>query len=216
MIDENRRIEIYNTAFSFMIENSLSSIPVYPKDLCNNQGIELITLTQIVTESGLNEDDIFAIWGNKDGVLQQYNGNYKIAYNDTMPLTRQRFTLLEELSHKLLKHIEEPGFNMFSQQYDTNTYDVFEEEARMCAGLILCPPQFYYNLSFKMTRCSFQRIFNVSESCANARMDILQKYEGEIKKSKLYKELPKIQYRHNSEAALFRIRYSNTERVNLF
>ncbi len=64
MIDENRRIEIYNTAFSFMIENSLSSIPVCPEDLCKKLGIELIPLTQIIRDTGLNQNEIFAIWGN--------------------------------------------------------------------------------------------------------------------------------------------------------
>ncbi|MGN1108979.1 MAG: ImmA/IrrE family metallo-endopeptidase [Oscillospiraceae bacterium] len=200
MIDESRRRDVYNVAFMFMIANDLATIPVSPEELCRKQGIELVPLTQIISKTGLTQDDIFAIWGNKDGVLQQYDGSYIIAYNDTMPLVRRRFTLLEEFSHSLLNHCSNPGFNMFNQKYDQHTYGAYEEEARMCAGLILCPPQYYYNSPLKISLSSFQQVYKVSEPCARARIDILKKYESEIKKSEFYDLLPKINYVSHTNA----------------
>ncbi|MBP0985144.1 MAG: ImmA/IrrE family metallo-endopeptidase [Oscillospiraceae bacterium] len=194
MIDESRRRDVYNAAFIFMIANDLATIPICPEELCRKQGIEIVSLTQIISHTGLTQDDIFSIWGNKDGVLQRFNGSYKIAYNDTMPLVRIRFTLLEELSHRLLNHCSNQDFNMFNQKYDQHTYGVYEEEARMCAGLILCPPQFYYNSPSELTLNSFQQVYKVSETCARARIDILRKYESEIKKCEFYDLLPKINY----------------------
>lgn len=194
MIDENKRILIYNTAFKFMIENNMSTIPVCPEELCKKQGIELVSLTQIVTGTGLNQDEVFAIWGNEDGVIQSLNGKYKISYNDTKPAARIRFTLLEELSHALLNHCSDPGFNMFNQQYDSLAYERYEEEARACAGLILCPPQFYYSFPYVIPQSLFQKLYDVSKPCAHTRIDILNKYENEIKECQLYEYLPLVDY----------------------
>lgn len=139
MIDESRRTDIYNAAFMFMIENNLNTIPVSPEKICQILKIELVPLTQITFETGLKQDDLFALWGNKDGVLQSYNGNYKISYNDLQSEVRRRFTLLEEISHFLLGHGRNSSFNMFDQHYDQQTYLRYEEEARMCAGLFYVP-----------------------------------------------------------------------------
>lgn len=199
MIDESRRTDIYNAAFMFMIENNLNTIPISPEKICQILKIELVPLTQITFETGLKQDDLFALWGNKDGVLQSYNGNYKISYNDLQSEVRRRFTLLEEISHFLLGHGRNSSFNMFDQHYDQQTYLRYEEEARMCAGLILCPPQYYYDFPHKMSVDLFQQRYRVSGSCAKTRIDILKKYEQEIKTNDFYDVLPKIRYSTRQE-----------------
>lgn len=196
MIDESRRTNIYKAAFMFMIENNLDTIPVSPEKICQILNIELVPLTQITLETRLRPEDLFALWGNEDGVLQYYNGKCKIAYNNLQPEVRRRFTLFEEISHCLLGHGRNSAFNMFNQCYDQQTYLRYEEEARMCAGLILCPPQYYYNFPFKMSKCLFQKTYNVSSSCAEARIDILNKYEQEIRNCNFYEILPEIRYIH--------------------
>ncbi len=192
MIDEERRQEIYSIAFQFMIENDISTIPVSPSAVCEKLGIGLAKLTDIIQETGLSKNDIFAIWGNEDGVLNSCGEICRIAYNDTVSKQRQSFTIVEEVSHKLLGHYKDPEFNMFIQDYNYKTYYRYEEEARICAGLILCPPQYYYECKGTMRKEFFQTAYNVSEPCANARMHILWKYESEIKKCELYNSLPKI------------------------
>ncbi len=64
----------------------------------------------------------------------------------------------------------------------------------MCAGLLLCPPQFYYNSSENITTDLFQKVYGVPGCCARTRMDILQKYKDEIKSCKLYQALPQVNY----------------------
>lgn len=195
MIDESRRTDIYNAAFMFMIENNLDTIPVSPQKICQILKIELVPLTKIMFETELSQNVIFSIWGNKDGVLQNYNGRYKISYNDLQSEVRQRFTISEEISHWLLGHGYNSAFNMFNQQYDQQTYLEYEEEARMCAGLILCPPQYYYNYPSKMSVSVFQQMYKVSESCAKTRIDILNKFRDEIKHNDFYGVLPEIKYK---------------------
>lgn len=61
MIDESRRTDIYNVAFLFMIENNLDTIPVSIERICRILKIELVPLTQISFETGLSQEDIFAL-----------------------------------------------------------------------------------------------------------------------------------------------------------
>ncbi len=192
MIDEDRRHEIYNIAFQFMIENNISTIPIGVDIICKNLGIELIKLTDIIQDTGLSAADIFSIWGNSDGVLNSFGDICKISYNNTTSPQRQRFTIIEEVSHKLLGHNKNPGFNVFKQNYNAEVYEKYEEEARICAGLILCPPQYFYEYKQIMPRDYFRAAYNVSEPCATVRMQVLWKYESEIKSCELYSRLPKI------------------------
>ncbi len=193
MIDEGRRIEIYNIAFKFLIDNRITTIPVWTEELCQNLNIELVKLSDIVRSTKFSKEEIFSFWGNEDGVLHSYKGKCKIAFNDEKSIKRQRFTIMEEISHKVLGHIFDDRFNIFSQTYDEPTYRRYEEEARMCAGIILCPPQFYYDVYHKMMpKNLFKVIYNVSEPCAATRIDILSKFEYEIKRCELYKSLPKV------------------------
>ena len=193
MIDEDRRKEIYNVAFKFLIDNKISTIPVWTKELCQKLGIELVSLSDIIGNTGLSERDIFGFWWNEDGSLQAYGNICRIAFNDRKPIKRQRFTIMEEISHRLLNHISDERFNIFSQSYDEATYQRYEEEARMCAGLILCPPQFFYNTYYKrISKDVFKKVYNVSDNCAETRIGVLSKFEYEIKSCELYRSLPKI------------------------
>lgn len=192
MIEEDRRIEIYNTVFGFFINNDISTIPIQEENICQLLNIELVKLSDIIAHTGLTQEEIFLIWGNEDGVLQSHDKVYKIAYNDYKPICRQRFTIMEEISHMMLNHISDPNFNIFNQEYDEATYLRYDEEARMCAGLLLCPPQFFYDYEDAMSTGLFQDIYNVSKLCAKTRISILSKYETEIKSSPLYSFLPTI------------------------
>lgn len=192
MIDEYRRKEIYNIAFRFLIENDISTIPVRLEDICQKLNIKLVKLTDIIRNTGIPKEQIFGCWGNEDGVLLSYNDICRIAYNDEKPINRQRFTIMEEVSHKILGHNLDPRFNVFNQTYDSKTYKRYEEEARMCAGLTLCPPQYFYSYGYTMSQNLFKDIYNVSAPCAQTRIDIFCKFESEIKSSELYDRLPKI------------------------
>ena len=94
---------------------------------------------------------------------------YKIAYNDNKPLERIRFTVCEECMHILLGHTKNPSFNAFQQSYSPPTYAQYDEEARIGAGLIICPSQFYYAHSNEISSTHLCRICRISEPCANIR-----------------------------------------------
>ena len=142
------------------------SLPLNIEALCRTLGLELCPLSAIVRESGMSAEEVCAFWGNPDGVLQQLGARRRIAYNDAMPPARRRFTLCEEISHHLLGHLDEPGFSAFRQDYREEVYQRCEEEARFAAGLLLCPPRWYFAHEKELTERALERRCGVSAACA--------------------------------------------------
>ena len=141
-------------------------LPLNVEALCRTLGIGLRPLTEIVRGSGLSEAEVVALWGNPDGVLQRAGGRYFICYNDLKPRSRVRFTLCEEIAHRLLGHLDEPGFSAFSQAYREEVYARCETEARFAAGLLLCPPRWFFAHGEGLSERTLARRCGVSLACA--------------------------------------------------
>jgi len=189
------REKIYNKIFKFIIKHNLNIHPTSVDDICKIFNVTLMPLSYILKNSTLKEDDIFSIWGNKDGVINvcKLNHNkqiYRISYNDNLSYQRIRFTLMEECCHIILGHTEDPLFNIYNQSYNEDLYKQYDEEARMCAGILLFSPKFYYTLKSTLHYNLAANFCNISESCAKVRISIYNKYENEIKFNKYYRNLP--------------------------
>lgn len=194
-----------------MSEQSLNTLPVSMERISSILNAKIVKLSDITIQTGLSEDQIFAVWGNKDGGVMACHTNgefkYKIAYNDNMPKERIRFTLAEECCHIILNHTSDRRFNIFDQSYAEKTYNLYDEEARIAAGILLCPPQFYYKHSAKMTIALMCEFYQISEQCARARKDIYEKYRYEIQSHSFYNNLPRIYINPNiiREVSLYKI-----------
>lgn len=141
------------------------ALPLNVEALCRTLGIALRPLSAIVGESGLSEGEVLALWGNPDGVLQRAGGRFFICYNDGRAPNRVRFTLCEEIAHRLLGHLDEPGFSVFSQDYRAEVYARCEAEARFAAGLLLCPPRWFFARE-EPGESALARRCGVSRACA--------------------------------------------------
>lgn len=64
---EKRRQEIYRCVFSTTLVYHAVSLPLNVEQLCRNMGIELRPLSKIITDTGLTKNEVFKIWGNRDG-----------------------------------------------------------------------------------------------------------------------------------------------------
>lgn len=198
MLNQERNKIIITKSFSFIIENNIHIYPIQIHQLCVILNVELIKLSDIILNTNLTKEDVFKIWGNEDGTLMSYKSDkgvfhHKIAYNDSKSPGRQRFTLLEEFSHIILKHYELESFSIYKQSYTEKEYQYIDEEARICAGFLACPPSYYYsNKSLWCTYiCEYSSVLDITPSCAKTRGEIYTKHSGLIKKNKLYSELPK-------------------------
>lgn len=193
---KSERFEVYNTVFKFMIEHNIHSVPVKAVEIANLIDAELIPLSTLAKQSGLSSEDIISVLGSHDGVTCAYhtqNKNvHKIIYNDKQSKERIRFTCLEECSHILLGHTEDPRFGIFSQSYEEMVYQKYEKLARIAAGLFLCPPQLYFKYKSNLSTGALMEMCDISEACAKVRKGTLLRFESEIKAHPLYSALPTI------------------------
>ncbi len=194
MITNEKRRFVYDRIFKFLIDNNINKFPISIEKLCNLLNVELKPLSNIIRETSLKAQDIFDVWGNEDGCVIYYSqaNKHKIAYNDYKPTERIRFTICEECSHILLGHTQDPSFNVFLQSYTSDTYEEYDETARIGAGLILCSPKFYYNNQHLVSPTHLRTICQISQPCANTRIKVLNKYKYEIQNHPLYESLPSI------------------------
>ena len=196
MTTEKERKDIYTRVFSFLIDHDIHVIPIDMKQLCVLLNIELVPLSQIENDTGLSIWDVFEIWGNEDGVANvdcsQGRKTYKIAYNDYTS-QRSMFTLAEEISHIVLGHLEDPSFCIFSQTYKDEIYLKYEEEARIAAGLLICPPNFYYDNEKYLNEKTLSEFCHISTTCAHTRIGVLNRFREEINSHPLYSKLPEVQ-----------------------
>lgn len=195
MTTEKERKDIYTRVFSFLIAHNIQTVPVDVKQLCGLLNVELVPLSQIEKDTGLSMWDIFDIWGNEDGAANVYcsggRKTYKIAYNDYTP-RRSMFTIAEEFGHIILGHLENPEFSLFFQTYKNETYLKYEEEARIVAGLLICPPNFFYTNEKYLDEKKLSDFCHITPACAHARIGILNKYRDEINTHPLYDKLPEV------------------------
>lgn len=200
------RMTVYTKVFQFVIDNRLGQVPIPFQAMSRCLGVKLVPLSEICRKTGLEEEDIFQIWGNSDGCVSNYVNptgwmHLRIAYNDRKPEGRIRFTVMEEFSHIILGHVADPDFNVFRQSYEEEKYLQYDEEARMASGLLICPPKLYYSHPERMSCQELQRICRLTGQCAAARKKILDGYESEIIGHPLYSQLPEPYFDATAESA---------------
>lgn len=195
-----RHQQIYTAIFSAMISSGVSSLPLHVKSFCHSLGLELCPLSEIIKSTGLSKDDVFGLWGNKDGAIMQFEHQTKIAYNDSLSRGRMRFTICEEASHFILKHVEDSRFNVFNQKYDNRLYQRYEEEARIGAGLLLCQPQYFFKNMDMLTPSTVAYLCDISEPCAEVRCGVLTRFKASIMSNPLFRRLPQPEIRRQLNA----------------
>lgn len=186
MTTPERRQVLYSKMFHFMKCHKVITVPVQLDEVCASAGIELVPLSEIVRGTGLPENAVFSIWGNTDGAVNCYQNRYRIAYNDNQPSGRIRFTISEEIAHIVYGHVNDPAFSLFRQDYSNEKYAQYDEEARLGAGFLVCPPKFFYSYDKVLKPEHLSRLCGISLPCAEARHDIFTKYKSEITSNLAY------------------------------
>lgn len=149
MIPPKRRNEIYSTVFQFFLENDICFLPTPIEKIYKLLGLKAISSNTLVN-NGFDLDELFEEWGNEDGVLQTYTKGdgtiiAKVAYNENKCEGRKRFTFFEEAAHFLLGHHLDSHNDRLSELFDEDIYMACDEEARIAAGLMICPPSVFYS-----------------------------------------------------------------------
>ena len=165
-------------------------LPLNIEALCRALGLELRPLSAIERESGMSAAEVCAFWGNPDGALQRLGERRVVCFNDARPPRRQRFTLCEEIAHDLLGHLDEPGFSVFSQDYREEVYQRCEAEARFAAGMLLCPPRWFFAHEGELSERALTRRCGMCLACARHVMADYAQYGAEIRACPTYGYAP--------------------------
>ena len=168
MISKYVRENIFHTITAFLREYGFHTAPTPLGRVCEVLGIELVPLTKSMLQ-GFGKGFVFRLWGNSDGALQIVlkDGNVyaKIGYNDLMRPERVRFTIAEEICHFLLGHYTDRRCDKNAAVFDADYYMNCEQQARLAAGLLLCPPDIYNAVAPKSIK-EIGAVFAISDSCA--------------------------------------------------
>lgn len=120
----------------------LNKLPIEPLSLIKRKGWTLRTYRFYAKKHGVRIQDIIESYGTEDG-FTTYDGLYSIAYNDLIRSPgRIRFTLMHEIGHIYLKHLEEFEQTVLARGYNGLSeweYGVLELEAGIFASEVLSP-----------------------------------------------------------------------------
>lgn len=178
MTDRNEHL--YKTV-NYLIQTHVYRLPVDIENLCKTYGAYLLPYSTAVEKSVLTWEDIEHMAGTRDGFTLDALGEWAIVYNEKVVENRKRFTLAEELMHRLLLHSQDDDFDVSRQTYTPETYAMYEAEAKRAAGMILVPPTVYYRFHRLYEIGQFAKLCRVSEACAWMCAQDYEKNEEEIR-----------------------------------
>ena len=92
-------------ACEFLDQYSIQSFPVDPFEIIKKEKYGLMKYSELADEFDCSIDKVCTCLRSSDGKTILENDYYSIAYNDSKPITRIRFTLMHELGHIYLNHL---------------------------------------------------------------------------------------------------------------
>lgn len=162
-----------------VIERNVYSAPINIEKICHTYRAKLLPYSKAIETTDWTWEDLTKEY--PDGFVLDNDEDWIIVYNDRRPPNRIRFTLAEELMHRLLLHSGDKDFLFNRQNYSEAKYSRYEDEAKHAAGMILVPPSLYYRFRNRFTHAELARMFQVSEACVYTCAQYYDENEEEIK-----------------------------------
>jgi Zn-dependent peptidase ImmA (M78 family)/RNA polymerase subunit RPABC4/transcription elongation factor Spt4 len=170
--------------YLFLLENKITRLPIDPYDLLTKNKITLRTYRYYAKKHNISVKDIIDAYGSEDA-FTAYKGNiHSIAYNDSIKSKgRILFTLMHEIAHIYLKHLEEFDKTIISRGgLSEKEYKALEDEANLFAGEILSPSPVL--LSMKSVSISFlQKHCGLSVQAAKVRINQIIEKKSSLSKT---------------------------------
>lgn len=152
-----------DASWEILIEFGINSLPVLPLDICNRAGIKVY-----------KNSDVRLLLEAQIGLSFYHDGNFRIIIDDSLILTRRRFTLAHELGHIFLGHlfVDTP----YGRTFDTSKPEV-ERQADVFASRLLAPACVLWGINAQ-TAEQIATVCNISHEAATIRaerMEVLRK-----------------------------------------
>lgn len=172
VIPKHARYDYVNKkACEFLEEFNIKSFPfdIFNIIKLNNWGICLYS--ELMEEYECDRETVIRCLGSKDGFTQIDANNYTIAYNDDKSLgNRIRFTLMHEVGHIYLKHLEDfESTRIFRGSLSKEENIVLENEVNSFARNVLVPTSMLQQLEDKSPE-NISRKFGITTPAAITRL----------------------------------------------
>ena len=160
-------------ACEFLEEFKINSYPIDVEKIIHKQKWGLTPYSLIMQEFNCDRDKVIKCLRSKDGYTQLDGTNYSIAFNDDSKLgNRTRFTLMHEIGHIYLKHLEDYDITLlYRGSLSKQENKVLENEANAFARNVLAPTSVLLQLKDKsITNVSNK--FGISYEAAKIRLEL--------------------------------------------
>lgn len=155
----------------FIVEQGIKELPIDPLQLIINNGWTIRTYDFYANLFGITVGKIIKTYGSEDAfTILTSDGLYSIAYNDKIKTPgRIRFSLMHEVGHIYLKHLEEFEQTILARGGLTDKeYDILETEANIFASETLAPTEVLLSLGWT-NRFIIEKLCKLSGKAARVK-----------------------------------------------
>lgn len=166
---------LQEAAWRFLLDQGINSLPVDPFRIALQNGWTIYTYEEFSTLVHRSVDDLISRY-EKDGFTfwSQRDGCFIICYNAALPFSVCRWTLLHEIAHIHLGHIN-PQAPILSRVRSADR-PLFEREAQGFARRVLCPSIVLHDCkAFEPEQ--IMRLCGISREAAEYRSEYIKKLE---------------------------------------
>jgi len=160
-----RKKFVANKVYSFLLESKITELPIDIKELCFYHDWPLHPYTSVAKHQSRSLEFVRKKLRSKDGKAYKLGtDHYEIFYDNTKPSVRQRFTIMHEIGHIVLGHLDD--FNGINNSLTKYEYKILEGEANLFASLTLAPPSILQRLGFMSDAPLIRRFCNISSEAS--------------------------------------------------
>lgn len=158
----------------FIVTQKINKLPVDPMQIIVRNKWTLRTYDFYAKKHGVTVKDIIKAFGSEDAFTTYQNGLYSIAYNDKVyPPERIKFSLMHEIGHIYLKHLEEFDQTILARGgLPDKEYDILEKEANIFASETLAPNEVLLSLGWTSYPV-IKKLCKLSKKAAKVKASIL-------------------------------------------
>lgn len=166
---------VMNHVTAFFLQEKVTDFPIDPFTIIKRNKWGLLTYTELAEQHGVSVEDVINAFQSDDGYTTYDGMNYCIAYNDTIRHPgRIRFTLMHEIGHIYLNHLEDFNETILRRSTLTETkYKILEDEANAFSRNTLAPVVVVNHLNITTIK-DLVNHFQITPRAALTRFDLLK------------------------------------------
>lgn len=162
------------SAYDFIIEQNINSLPVDPFELCKKNNWCVNTIQDLCIDSNEDYSHITNIIKTDDGLTFYcpYSDEYSIVYNEYSNYGRIRWTIAHEIGHIVLNHLKDINTTILKGCLSQDDYEKYDQEAQCFAGILLAPPIILRELGV-LDAQTIKIVCDLSNRASESRSDFL-------------------------------------------